>query len=341
MTARLPDNSKDRAGEIEGSFRRLGWAGLACISTLFATLETHPGLADGPPSSTRAVSVLPTLSSQEALAKKKEHCSADADLLRSMGRAGGQQVRVYRDQDDFAIFTVSETRDEKDDATLRMGRLARLRLGSTAEFDGRVSPMVVIPGLTEEQARTRGELIERLDDDGKHTGLLIMAPHGGELEPPTDLQAERLAEKLLGKPVSTWRCRAYHPRGGKAAFERWHITSTDISEASYPQLAKVAGRKFAYAVSFHGMTDDRILIGGAAPTRLRTEIRDAIRLAIKDPKVVVDLAMPGDANGGRDPKNIVNRYTEAGVQIEQSSRSRREYWKEIADAVAKVFASKL
>jgi phage replication-related protein YjqB (UPF0714/DUF867 family) len=326
---------------IAKGFRRLAWASPSSIALILALAATPPGRADGPIPAARSVSILPTLPSQEALSKKKEHCSADLDLLHSMGRAQGQQVRVYRGEEDFAIFTVAETHEEKNDATLRMGRLARVRLGASAEFEGRVSPVVVVPDLTEEQAKARGELIERLDDDGKSTGLLIMAPHGGELEPPTDLQAERLAEKLLGKAVSNWRCKAYHPRGGKAAFERWHITSTDISEASYPLLAKVASRKFEYAVSFHGMTDDRILIGGAAPTRLRTEIRDAIRLAINDPKTPVDLAMPGDANGGKDPKNIVNRYTTAGVQIEQSSRARREHWKEIADAVARVFASKL
>ena len=36
------------------------------------------------------------------------------------------------------------------------------------------------------------------------------------------------------------------------------------------------------------------------------EIRDAIRLAINDPRMPVDLAIPGDANGGKDPRNIVN-----------------------------------
>jgi phage replication-related protein YjqB (UPF0714/DUF867 family) len=323
--------------------RRATRSGLAAGSTiaLVALALVHSGRADGPIPATRSASIRSPVDTQEALAKKKEHCSADPDLLRSLGRAEGQQVRVWRGEEDFAIFTVSETHDESDESIIRMGRLARLRLGATAEFAGRVSPLVVVPGLTDDQAKARGELVERLDDDGRSAGLLIMAPHGGDLEPPTDLQAERLAEALAGKPVSTWRCRGYHPQGGKAAFDRWHITSTDISEASYPSLAKLATRRFTYAVSFHGMTDDRILVGGAAPTRLRTEIRDAIRREINNPKIAVDLAMPGDANGGKDKKNIVNRYTEAGVQIEQSARVRRDHWKQVADALAKVFASKL
>ena len=288
------------------------------------------------------VSIRAPLLTEERLRRRKSIARSTPICFIRLGRAKGQQVRVSRGEDDFAIFTVAETLQEPTESILRMGRLARVRFGSSEDSEGRVSPTVVVPGLTEEQARAHGELIERLDDDGTHTGLLIMAPHGGEIEPPTDLQAERLAEKLAGKRVSVWRCKGYHPRGGKAAFDRWHITSTDVSEASYPLLAKVAARKFEYAVSFHGMTDDRILIGGAAPTRLRLEVRDAIRLAINDPRIAVDLAIPGDANGGKDPRNIVNRYVPSGgVQIEQSARARRDHWKAIADAVAKVYASKL
>jgi phage replication-related protein YjqB (UPF0714/DUF867 family) len=310
------------------------------ITTLLVVVE--PSSADGPQIASREVRVRDPLPGHEQVSKKKESCSVDSGLLRSIGRKPGEQVRIYRNANDFAVFTVFETLEEANESTVRIGRLGRLRIGPSDEFDGRITPTIPSEGLTETQARERGEMIEHLTDDGTNTGLIIMAPHGGDLETPTDLQAERLAEKLGGNRVSTWVCKAYHIRGGKSAFDRWHITSTDISEASYPLLGKVSTRKFEYAVSFHGMTDQRILIGGSAPTRLRTEIRDAIRQAINDPKIPVDLAMPGDANGGKDPKNIVNRYVNnGGVQIEQSSRARKEHWKAIADALAKVYASKL
>jgi phage replication-related protein YjqB (UPF0714/DUF867 family) len=327
---------------IPNSYQRLAWSSLTSIALLIPFALADPSLGDGPTTDGRTVSVKDPLPGHDAVAKKKEHCSVDPDLLRSIGRKPGEQVRIYRSATEFAVFTVAETPDEKLETTVRISKLGRLRLGPSDEFDGRITPTIPSQGLSEKEAKARGELIEQLTDDGQNTGLLIMAPHGGELETPTDLQAERLAEKLGNKRVSTWICKAYHGRGGKSAFDRWHITSTDISEASYPLLGKVASRKFGYAVSFHGMTDDRILIGGSAPTRLRTEIRDAIRQAINDPKTPVDLAMPGDANGGKDPKNIVNRYVEeGGVQIEQSPRARKEHWKAIADAVAKVYASKL
>ena len=328
-------------------FRRWGGASLGPIALLILIASGSQG--DGPPSEAEALatrgrpaSIREPLPGQEKVAKKKEHCSADADLLRSIGRARGEQVRIYRDDSEFAVFTIADVPDEAPDSIVRMGKFARLRFGPSEEFEGRIVPTVTASHLTDEQARDRGELVERLVDDGKNTGLLIMAPHGGQLETPTDLQAERLAEKLGQARASTWICKGFHPRGGKAAFDRWHITSTDISEASYPMLARVAARKFEYAISFHGMAEDRILIGGTAPTRLRQEIREAIRLAIDDPKMAVDLSLPGEPNGGLDPKNIVNRYaSQGGVQIEQSPRARREHWKEIVDAVARVFAAKL
>jgi phage replication-related protein YjqB (UPF0714/DUF867 family) len=327
---------------IADGFRRLSVVTLASISFLIPFVLVEKTRGDGPMTLARSVSVRDPLAGHEKLAKKKEHCSVDPDLLRSIGRKPGEQVRVYRNATDFAVFTVAESPEESLETTVRMGRFGRLRIGPSDEFDGRITPTIPSEGLTEKEARERGEMIESLIDDGKNTGLLIMAPHGGDLETPTDLQAERLAEKLGGNRVSTWVCKAYHIKGGKSAFERWHITSTDISEASYPLLGKVAARKFAYAVSFHGMADDRILVGGSGPTRLRTEIRDAIRQAINDPKIPVDLAIPGDSNGGKDPQNIVNRYVSTGgVQIEQSPRARKEHWKAIADAVAKVYASKL
>jgi phage replication-related protein YjqB (UPF0714/DUF867 family) len=329
--------------------RRWGrkWSGLSLGAILvLAGAGVTASRGDGPTSNSKQVEPVPIsvrdpAESQDKLARKKEHCSVDPELLRSIGRAKGEQVRIRRG-DDFAIFTVTETPDEQPDAIVRVGRLGRLRLGSTQPFDARVEPTVIVPDLTVEQARERGEMVERLADDGKNTRLLILAPHGGQIEPSTDLEAERLADALSRDRTSTWICRGYHGTGNQSAFDRWHITSTEISEASYPKLAKVADRTFAHAVSFHGMVDDRILIGGNAPTRLRTEIRDAIRAEVKDPKVIVDLAMPTDSNNGLGKTNIVNRYCPTGgVQIEQSARVRKEHWKEVADAVARVFASKL
>ena len=71
--------------------------------------------------------------------------------------------------------------------------------------------------------------------------------HGGQIEPYTDRQAERVAERLLDKGMSSWRCKGWKQGGG--AHERWHITSTDIHPASFPKLDRVIPRDFGYAAS--------------------------------------------------------------------------------------------
>lgn len=320
--------------------------GLAsCLSVVGASGQTPPPASGATARPGFPADVRDPLDGEAPIAKKKEHCSADADHLAAIGRAAGQQVRITRPGGEIAAYTVKRVHEGGGRAVIGMGRLGRSRLGASGavkEFEATVSADVVRSELTDAEAKDRGEFVERLDDDGTNTGLLVMAPHGGEIEVPTDLQAERVAAQLGGKKVSVWRCKGYGKRGVQGAFERWHITSTETHEASFPLLAKVATRKFDHAVSFHGMVDGRILVGGIGPTRLKVEIRDAIREAIDDPSIPVDIAMQGEANGGTSPDNIVNRYSKGtGIQIEQSPKARREHWEKIADAVARVYRSKL
>ncbi|WP_165075938.1 poly-gamma-glutamate hydrolase family protein [Paludisphaera rhizosphaerae] len=277
------------------------------------------------------------------LTKQQEHCEIDADRLAALGAKPGQQARIYKDSSTFAVYTLIP-RQEEPDTIIRMGLSGRQRMGKDAP-DSFSATVAIVPAprseLTDEQADTQGELVERLDDDGTHTGLLIMAPHGGEIERPTDLQSIRLKEKL-GKPrVSTWILKGYDPPGPQTAYGRWHITSTEISEASYPLLAQAGKRRYDYAFSFHGKAAEGLLVGGTGPMELKQEVAEALKKAVGDKGVEVVIAYQGQPLGGTTPSNIVNRYTDRGIQLEQGPTARREYWKEIADAVAEVYRTKL
>jgi hypothetical protein len=48
------------------------------------------------------------LPDQRDLQDRREHCSADAARLATIGRAVGHQVRVRRSSDAFGLYTVSE-----------------------------------------------------------------------------------------------------------------------------------------------------------------------------------------------------------------------------------------
>jgi hypothetical protein len=195
---------------------------------------------------------------QVDLKNRREHCSVDPARLASIGRAVTHQVRVYRTDGDFGLYTVSEVRPESPDTIVRMGPAGRRRLGpdTDTESEGTIDSTGPSPGLPEDKARIEGELIELLDDDddGRQTRLIAIAPHGGAIEPHTDEQAERVASRLAAKSVTCWRCKGWNPDGDP--FDRWHITSTDLNEASFPLLAQVMSRRFTHAVAFHGFKSD-------------------------------------------------------------------------------------
>jgi phage replication-related protein YjqB (UPF0714/DUF867 family) len=294
----------------------------------------------------RDASVRKALSSQDDLIARREHCSVDGRLLASLGAEVGQQIRIRRTATEYALYTVSERRDEDDADVVRIGLTGRRRLGTDDPFDGAVVLPAADPTLPDADAEARGELVERLDH-GEHRGLIVIAPHGGDIEDHTDEQAEYVASHLGDYRVSAWRCKGWKARradGTGGAFECWHATSTDINPSSFPGLASVIDRGFTHAVAFHGFDDAEILIGGTAPPALKQEIKCAIESATSGSGIPVRIATPDDKFGGDDPCNIVNRLTvraAGGIQIEQSSPARRDHGTAIADAIAAVYARKL
>ena len=283
--------------------------------------------------------------SQQDLINHKEHCSADPEKLATVGREGGHQVRIKRNDSEYALYTISQVRQERPDNIIRMGSTGRERLGTSDEFVGSLDSQVPHPTFDDADAETNNEFVERLKDNGTHIGLIVIAPHGGDIEPHTDQQAEYVASRLAAKGVSLWRCKGFK---GEDAFARWHITSTDIHEASFPLLNSVISRGFTYAIAFHGFDDPEIsfdiLIGGAASYSLKQEVETAIKGATTGSDITVHIASSDEKFGGDSLKNIVNRLTASGangIQIEQSPRARSNHWREIADVVANVYSSKL
>ena len=187
---------------------------------------------------------------------RKEHCSANLDEIDMIGLKLGQQVRIENPTANgktLALYTIIDTHKEQPDVVYvgyskPKDLCDRLELcdesSSTYTFTGNLNAQVTAVGLTVSQARCNSEFIEQLDDNGHHRGLIVIAPHGGDIEPYTDEQAEHIGKQLSSKCVSVWVCKGFKEHGG--AFDRWHITSTDISEESFPKLRTVFGRQFEY-----------------------------------------------------------------------------------------------
>jgi phage replication-related protein YjqB (UPF0714/DUF867 family) len=279
---------------------------------------------------------------------------------------------------EYALYTV--VREEGGNNVVRILEASLLdRLGTGVGFAGTLDSQVPHPDpdFTDAQAEASSEFVERLKDNGLNDGLIAIAPHGGMIEQYTDLQAERVAERLASKGACSWRCKGWKQGGG--ASDRWHITSTDIHQASFPCLKRIISRGFTHAVSFHGFDNPSIpydiIIGGREPGTLKKKIHDNIEQAIanctpppdpSDPSIppkplTVHIYDPNDPNdkqlgekyAASSKGNIVNRLADKGVsqinglQIEQSPRARRASapgtlcWRAIADAVADAYVSVL
>lgn len=285
----------------------------------------------------------------------RENCSVHRNQITTIGRNKGQQVRVERYTPDgltlldYTLYTIIDVHDEEPDLVFagytdpestEHDLRDRLGLSDIEPFTGKIKSEVPHPTFTDAEAEECSEFVERFTDNGRHRGLIAIAPHGGAIEPHTDEQAEHISDRLAFKSVSVWICNGF--KKGGVASNRWHITSTDISKESFPKLKTVIGRHFEYAVAFHGWTNDGICIGGWASPELKSEIKAAI-LKIPD----FDIDVKTDEEGcpivldGKSRKNIVNRLGRNGIHIEQSINARKRFGCEIAEKVADVIGSKI
>jgi phage replication-related protein YjqB (UPF0714/DUF867 family) len=278
----------------------------------------------------------------------KEHCKAKLKQIQDIGRHRHEQVRIEFHTTNggitSAIFTVSVFHPDTGSVSLGPkidGYLQNCELTSQNTCEGKVKAQIMIEDLSEEDAKDNGELIELLTPpNSQNRKLIVIAPHGGNIEPRTDEQAEHVRMNLPPECVTTWICKGFKkpdsPEEEHDAHKRWHITATEISERSFPKLRTIIQPKFEYAIAFHGMEENFICVGGnaeSADAGLIEEIRDSIKGKLNVSSIEVVATACGGGFSSDDPCNIVNRLGVKGIQIEQGKVIREGHWKDIAQAV--------
>jgi phage replication-related protein YjqB (UPF0714/DUF867 family) len=257
-----------------------------------------------------------------------EHCKAKLKQIQDIGRHRHEQVRIEfpttYDGNTSAIYTVTVFHSA---GSVILGhKIPNLSCRLTEnKCKSVVKAQIMLEGPDDDKAEELGEIVEHLSHKGQYRKLIVIAPHGGEIEPWTDKQAEYVGNHLPHDRVSVWLCKGSSP-GFSDTYERWHITSTEISQRSFPKLRTIFESKFEYAIAFHGWTQDSICVGGnteSADVGLIGEIKDAIKQKLQGTNIdVEDMACPGGFIGD-DPCNIVNRLGIKGIQIEQCKSSSR------------------
>src|SRR5262245_22740679 len=87
---------------------------------------------------------------QQDLIDNREHCSTDPEKLATVGRDLGHQVRIKRNDSEYALYTVSEVRSEGPVNIVRMGQGGRERLDPRGEeFGGVLDSQVPHPTFTD------------------------------------------------------------------------------------------------------------------------------------------------------------------------------------------------
>jgi phage replication-related protein YjqB (UPF0714/DUF867 family) len=136
--------------------------------------------------------------------------------------------------------------------------------------------------------------------------VLIMAPHGGKIEPTTEVIAEAIAVEDYS---------FYSFEGLKGDSRMLHIESHLFDE---PQALK-ALEKAEIVVSVHGQIDQNeefVMVGGLNAS-LRSEIIQQLETA------GFQTRPPTEGLMGTDPRNICNRgRSRRGVQLEVSRKVR-------------------
>ena len=172
--------------------------------------------------------------------------------------------------------------------------------------------------------------------------VISTAPHGGLMEFGTDVEAKRVAEKLN---CDYYTGSGYHEKNS-GSFERWHITSTDISlTKGFPKLSQFS-RDYAIAVSFQGFSRDYLLVGGRISFEERQRLAEVLREYV-DTEKEIRAALPDDQQtselfDGDAPDHYCARLCENGpngldgiVQLEQPYDIRENHAEQVATAVAK------
>ena len=198
----------------------------------------------------------------------------------------------------------------------------------------------------------------------------LIVPHGGAIEVKTSDQVTPFVNTLQGAtydiPVNLWKAEGQW--SDDQTSKRWHITTTNTSEQSFPALAWMldqtwfdATHPFRRTLAFHGMTADEadVIIGGGTDLNAKCHVAKKIKaetgmgpVAVRiyhDDQIIDVLASDNHqvcrkGLDGDSDRNIINRLAaDGGIQIEQSGdvRNSTTYRDGVANGAAKAIGELL
>lgn len=198
------------------------------------------------------------------------------------------------------------------------------------------------PNISHNEAWKQDKGVETVWHEEDQDYLCVIAPHGGDIEAGTDTAAVETYKKMPEGTCSLWMFQAYDsaPTGENAAFEEYHVSSTDITSELFPKLSVVENAGFDYCLAYHlDGSADRFEVGGLASSEVREEVGEILAESTSGNwNYTTDY--DDDEFMAEERENIVNRLTrsgEDGIQIEMPGSAAKKYRKRIAENLAEYF----
>ncbi|MBI5622963.1 MAG: poly-gamma-glutamate hydrolase family protein [Elusimicrobia bacterium] len=138
--------------------------------------------------------------------------------------------------------------------------------------------------------------------DDRRSSVAVFAIHGGNIEPGT-------SEAALAVAGEDWSYYLFECPGSFEACRPLHVTSARFDDPAAVALATSS----VVAVSLHGARETRelVCVGGANAAK-----RASVAASLRAEGLTVE--QPCKRLPGASPKNIVNRASQGGVQLEIS-----------------------
>ncbi len=134
----------------------------------------------------------------------------------------------------------------------------------------------------------------------RHSHVLIVAPHGGNIEPETS----QLAKAIAGDDFDLYCFEGLLPKGQNTAL---HVTSEHYDEPTCNEMVASS----ATVVAVHGLKEgDHIEVGG-----LNVGLRSAVVQSLRTVGFMARVD-GSSSHGGMSSRNICNRGPGGGVQLE-------------------------
>jgi len=155
----------------------------------------------------------------------------------------------------------------------------------------------------------------RIHCEDRGSGLAVLAPHGGAIEPGTS----ELARAVAGADLSFYLFEGIKPAGNRSL----HVTSTGFDEPTALALLKACSK--AIAIHGEGGGGEIVYIGGCDE-----ELRPHVEHCLEEAGFAVR-THGSPRLQGTSPDNLCNRCrTGAGLQLELSRGLRGRFFRSLA-----------